>query len=220
MSSSGAVGTANLADSAVTTAKIAADAITGAKIADDAVDVEHLNAGTATSGQVLTATSSGFDWLDASSGWTLGTAQSPTSGTQVNFTSIPAGIRVIHVMFAGLSSSSTTSFRMQIGDSGGIESNNHRSGVFDSAAQYNSNGAYWFLNEGTVRSTSNSGLHGTVILSNLTGNTWTITGTTMSVGAASWAASGSKTLSGVLDRIRVSISAGTFNSGTINIMYQ
>ena len=57
-------------DTTIDGAQITNDAITGAKIADDAVDIEHLNAGSATSGYVLTAGSGGnsFVWAQAASG--------------------------------------------------------------------------------------------------------------------------------------------------------
>ena len=102
---SGSVRTARINwNSAVTTAKIATDAVDSDQIASGAIGVEHLNAGSASSGQVFTATSSGLDWVTpTNTGWTRKIAKTAGSGKTIDFTGIPSGIRVIHVMFNEIS---------------------------------------------------------------------------------------------------------------------
>jgi len=50
-----------------------------------------------------------------------GTAVASTSGTSIDFTSIPSWVKRVTVMFAGVSTNGTGSYLIQIGDSGGIE---------------------------------------------------------------------------------------------------
>jgi len=49
------------------------------------------------------------------------TAQASTSGTSIDFISIPAWVKKITVMFSGVSTNGTSAPLIQIGDSGGIE---------------------------------------------------------------------------------------------------
>src|SRR5574341_1141008 len=55
------------------------------------------------------------------SGLTLGTEQVSTSGTSIDFTSIPAWVQKITIEFVGVSTNGTADMLIQIGDSGGIE---------------------------------------------------------------------------------------------------
>jgi len=52
---------------------------------------------------------------------TSATAQASTSGTSIDFTSIPSWVKRITVMFNGVSLSGTSSILIQLGDSGGFE---------------------------------------------------------------------------------------------------
>ena len=111
---------------------------------------------------------------------------------------------------------------MQIGDSGGIETTDYVYGAFTYRSSVSSaTSTYWNLNNNQFT----GGIHGTVILSNLTGNTWTLSGNTVNVfNGRNTAVVGSKTLSGTLNRIRVLVTGnGTFENEDdekMNIMYQ
>ena len=50
----------------------------------------------------------------------LQTAVASTSGTSIDFTSIPAGVNRINIMFSGVSLSGTSLPMIQLGDSGGL----------------------------------------------------------------------------------------------------
>jgi len=56
-----------------------------------------------------------------------GTAVASTSNTSIDFTSIPAGVRRITVMFDAVSTSGTSNWLIQLGDSGGIENTGYLS---------------------------------------------------------------------------------------------
>lgn len=157
-------------------------------------------------------------------GLTSATAQASTSGTSIDFTSIPATAKRITVMLEGVSTSGTSSLLLQIGDSGGVET----TGYLGSSSA---------LISGTATSTSTTGFlaeissadsaaavrHGVLTLSNLTGNTWVANGCIgLSNTAAMSITAGSKTLSATLDRVRITTVGGTdtFDAGNINIMYE
>jgi hypothetical protein len=153
-----------------------------------------------------------------------GTAVASTSGTSIDFTSIPSWVKRITVMLNGVSTNGTSEYLLQLGDSGGVETTGY-TGV--SARQ----GA-----AGNVFTTSTAGfpLTDTVAAANLHqglitvcligANAWVVSGLTSFNGAASSTAtvSGGKTLSDTLDRIRITTVGGvnTFDAGTINILYE
>ena len=51
---------------------------------------------------------------------TNGTEQNSTSGTSIDFTNIPSWVKRITLMFNGVSTSGTSNYLIQIGDSGGV----------------------------------------------------------------------------------------------------
>lgn len=175
------------------------------------------------SGNVLT--SDGTDWTSAAnaSGITLSTPQVTTSGTSKDFTTIPAGTKRITINFVGVSTSGTDDLLIQIGDSGGIEATGYLG-----ASSFQDGGTPPANNYTTgfgIRCQSAAAIrHGAVILSlsNSSSNTWTCTGTlALSNAAATIVTGGSKSLSAVLDRVRITTSGGTdtFDAGEINITY-
>lgn len=158
-----------------------------------------------------------------------GTSVASTSGTSINFTSIPSWVERITVMLNGVSTNGTDVLLCQIGTSSGIESSSYF-------------GAYSAVNATPTASLTVSTVgfplhqpnnaadlfYGQLIITNLSGNIWVAQGCFSRDGSASdsaSAASGGKTLSGVLDRLRIiGGTAGspnnTFDAGSINIIYE
>ena len=66
-----------------------------------------------------------------------GTAVASTSGTSIDFTSIPSWVKRITVMFSGVSVSGTSNMQIQLGDSGGVEN----TGYLGVAVNYAGSGA-------------------------------------------------------------------------------
>ena len=157
-----------------------------------------------------------------------GTAVASTSGTSIDFTSIPSWVKRITVMFQGVSTNGSNDIQIQLGTSSGFTISGYL-GASNSTA-------------GTGAATSNfttgigiraggasaaAGIrHGSVIISNISGNAWVAQGavgysdtnTMISTGA-------SISLAATLDRLRVIGSAtgspsDTFDAGTINILYE
>lgn len=154
---------------------------------------------------------------------TLATAQSTTSGTAINFTSIPSWVRRITVMMNGVSLNGSAQILIQLGTSSGIESSGYL-GASVHAANGNvvggasSTAGFILYMNATANATA-----GIATIATLGSNVWAmsycggLTNTT-----AAHVGGGNKTLGGTLDRIRITSSNGTdaFDAGSINIMYE
>ena len=153
---------------------------------------------------------------------TSGTAVASTSGTSIDFTSIPSWVKRITVMFNEVSLSGTSSYLIQIG-SGSVTSTGYIS---------TSNGTNQSNGTGGVSSTSGFcwrsgsaayGVSGLMTLTLFSSNTWVSSHTSKSATTeATWGGGSSSNLSGSLDRIRITTLNGTdtFDAGSINILYE
>jgi hypothetical protein len=171
--------------------------------------------------QSLTNKTLGSGLVMGASAITSGTAVATTSGTSVDFTSIPSWVRRITVILNGSSNTNGTSFLVQLG-SGSVTTSGYDS-LSVQAAQTD-----------TVRSTSSAAgfvMYGSgaadlyighMVLTLVSGTTWISSHT---VHRAGWLVSGAGSapaLSGALDRVRITSTSGTdaFDSGSINILYE
>jgi hypothetical protein len=152
---------------------------------------------------------------------TSGTAVASTSGTSVDFTGIPSWVKRVTVLCSGISKSGTANFLFQLGDSGGVETTGYTGGTFAA-----SSGAiiYAAPTNGfqTLGDAADSVLvYGSIVFTNISGNTWIASGLLFG-NTYNTQIAGEKTLSAVLDRIRVTTTNGTdtFDAGTINILYE
>jgi hypothetical protein len=176
-----------------------------------------------TSGNVLT--SNGTTWTSAASNkLTAGTAQATTSGTSIDFTSIPSSVKRITVILNGVSTNGSNRLIIQIG-AGSITSTG-----YTSAAMVANNASSTGLDTFTTGFGMDAGVpssttvrYGVMTIVNMTGNTWAYTYSGyMDVYGYVGTASGIVTLSGTLDRIRLTSvnSTDTFDAGSINILYE
>jgi hypothetical protein len=160
-------------------------------------------------------------------GITSGTAVASTSGVSVDFTSIPSWVKRITVMFQNLSAAGTNSrLLIQIGDSGGIENTG-----YNSTSAYSTGAAGGSNSETTGYVMDNGGgqpslfVTGTAVITllDVSTNLWVMTHMAELVSPSyTMFGGGRKTLSGTLDRVRITSINGTntFDSGSINIMYE
>lgn len=153
-----------------------------------------------------------------------GTAVASTSGVAIDFTGLPSWVKRITVVFDGVSTNGTSPVLVQIGDSGGIEVTGYNSasnyGV--SAGQLIVSTAGLIL-EPTGSLTNATLRYGSMIVSALGSNTWVEqSGIYNTVAGTSVQGGGAKTLSGTLDRVRITTVNGTdtFDAGSINILYE
>lgn len=152
-----------------------------------------------------------------------GTAVASTSGTSIDFTSIPSWVKRITVIFGGVSLSSTSNYLVQIG-SGSVTS----SGYAAASSIITGTNATTILTStaGFVIRNSSTAAHtaaGHMVLTLVTGNTWVAS---HSIGDQSQGSvsngGGLLALSGTLDRVRITTVSGTdtFDAGSINILYE
>ena len=150
-----------------------------------------------------------------------GTAVASTSGTSIDFTSIPSWVKRITVMFNSVSLNGTANILIQIG-SGSV-----------TTTGYASTGGIFNGSNGTASSSSTSGyitgngnssatISGHMILSIISGNIWISSHALRSDASNVMTGGGTGTLSGALDRVRITTTNGTdaFDSGSINILYE
>ena len=158
----------------------------------------------------------------ASSVITSGTAVASTSGTSIDFTGIPSWVKRITVMLNGVSTNGTASPLIQIGDSGGVVTSGYISTsvvAIDGSVCSAASSTAGFLIRSFAAANINSG-H--MVLTNISGNIW-ISSHTIKINTTSCSmGGGDKTLSGTLDRVRITTVNGTdaFDAGSVNILYE
>jgi len=154
---------------------------------------------------------------------TSGTVVASTSGTSIDFTSIPSWVKRITVMFSEVSTSGTSNKLIQLGDSGGVEITGYlgsSSAIATTVASSNYTTGFGIKADGAADS-----LHGGVMLSllSVSTNTWSCFGIIgRSDAAQTFTTAGTKALSATLDRVRITTVNGTdtFDAGSINILYE
>lgn len=187
--------------------------------------------GTIAIGQVIAGTNiTAGTTITAGSGtsWTISPASTGTvSGTitvvGVDFLNIPSWVKRITVMFNGLSLSNTDSLTVQLG-TGGVPTTSGYTGTSTRiAASTISCNAY----SGTGFETSVLGVAanlqtGNLVITNITGNTWTCTGIVAgTVTNLHDTTAGVIAMAGVVNLVRItSTGTATFDAGSINIMYE
>lgn len=179
----------------------------------------------------ITVSASGATWtIDAATvtpakltqPLTLATAQATTSGTSIDFSSIPSWVTKITVIFSGVSTDGNALPRIQLGTSGGITT----SGYLGTAANIGSTSAsYTNLSNGfdlLQVSIAAVVLHGNATLVYLGSNNWTFSSMLGRSDTSFFAlCSGSVQLGGALTTVRLTTSSGTdtFDAGSVTILY-
>ena len=154
---------------------------------------------------------------------TLVTAQASTSGTSIDFTSIPSWVKRVTVMFNGVSTNGTSNPIIQIG-AGSVETTGYASGLGFANATGTQVGPLTtgFACGGTQAVNL---IYANATLVSAGSNLWiySLAGYLNASGTVyGMSAGGNKTLSGTLDRLRLTTVNGTdtFDAGSINIMYE
>jgi hypothetical protein len=212
-------GTASaIADGSVSTAKIVDANVNNAKLASD-IDASKLTTGTLPIARIADAA---VTPTKLSQPLTLATAQNTTSGTSIDFTSIPSWVRRITVIFNGTSLNGSANLLIQIG-AGSITN-----GGYISGSNYLTGGtSSGFANSGVgivlITGATANAVTGSVVFTLQTGNTWVAAGTYVfdNLTTTNGFTAGKVALSGTLDRLRITNTASdTFDAGSVNIMYE
>jgi hypothetical protein len=152
----------------------------------------------------------------------LETAKATTSGTSIDFTGIPSWAKKITVMFNGVSTNGFSLIIVTLGTSSGVETTNYfsyRLGVTTMPSAYaNSTTVGIFCGGGA----SSSDTRGSIIINTLSNNNWVWNGACYDGSGNGTCYMGSKTLSGTLDRLRLTTVNGTdtFDAGSVNILIE
>ena len=144
------------------------------------------------------------------------------SGTSVDFNSIPAGVRRITVMCSALSTNGSSNPIVQLGTSGGIQATSYTGSVWLANTTNTLNSTGFFISPSVAASTVLESIITLCLLNSSTGLWVASIVSSQTNSATGIVGSGSKTLSGTLDRVRITTVNGTdtFDAGTINIMYE
>ena len=177
--------------------------------------------GIGTDGQILTSNGSTAAW---GSRIASGTAVASTSGTSIDFTSIPSWVKRITFMLQGVSTNGASTVLLQLG-----------SGSITTSGYLGSSSALVDALQGAALYTTGFGIgkesaaarvqHGALTLSLLDSSTnaWVCSGVIAASNEARTAQTGgSIALAGVIDRVRLTTVNGTdtFDAGKVNILYE
>jgi hypothetical protein len=166
-----------------------------------------------------TSATSATNATNATFAGTTVAAVATTSGTDINLsTTIPSNVKVIYVIVDNVSSSSTGRMAIQVGTSGGFVSTGYTSFGAAIATTTVAGSASTFGFPISNTSAASELFFGVGVLSRGSGNNW-IWSFPGNRSGASITAAGAVTLAGTLDRIRISVSAGTFDSGAVSLVY-
>ena len=201
-----------------------ADGTDGNLITYDASGVPAAVA-TGSSGQVLKSAGAGSAPSFGAGGFTLTDEQSTTSGSSITFGSIPSGVQHVVMMVEGTSCSSDGNVYIQLGDAGGIETSGYiasggyvlqvgTTGVTRSTSSF-----IWRL-EGSAAWTYDGAMQ--FFLKDATNNTWVAVQGGSHAGGSDRQATvggGVKSLSAELTQVKVLPQNGSFDAGSISVMY-
>jgi hypothetical protein len=153
-----------------------------------------------------------------------GTSVASTSGTSIDFTSIPSWVKRVTVMFQGVSTSGSSQVIIQLGTAGGIVNTGYLGGasVFTSGIltqNLTSGFSFYFYTNDAAPAVRN----GSFSICNFTGNNWTGTGgMALSNAVSSSFTTGIVPIGAALTFIRITTVNGTdtFDAGSINLLWE
>ena len=152
-----------------------------------------------------------------------GSAQNSTSGTAIDFTGIPSWVKRVTVIFNGVSTSGTSNLLVQLGTSSGLASSGYNSttvgiNVSTFGGGGSSSAAGYIIQSDSASATRSGHLVATLVSS----NTWASSHSIKFSSTQVTFGGGDITLSGTLDRVRITTVNGTdtFDAGSINILYE
>ena len=157
----------------------------------------------------------------ASSVITSGTAVASTSGTSIDLTGIPSWAKRVTVIFQEVSTNGISRVIVQLGATTITTSGYGAAGStsFGGTSIANIGSSQGFIIESATATELRNGM---MIFTNISGNTWCGMSAFGYSGGAAGFGGGFVSLSGTLDRVRITTVNGTdtFDAGRINILYE
>lgn len=169
---------------------------------------------TGNAGKVL-----GTDGTTVSWGFSLvaGTAQTPTT-TNADFTGIPSWVRRVTVAFSNLSTNASTAVTLRLGTGGVFATSGYLCDIWNGVAGNTSTTDFLLDISGQTAATARNG---SVTLHNVSGNTWVAVGFASRPTQVINSLTGTVTLGGVLDSVRLLSGGGNlFDGGTVNVFWE
>jgi hypothetical protein len=151
----------------------------------------------------------------------LGTTVAATTGTSIDFTGIPSWVKRVTVMLSGVSTTGSSPMILQIG-SGSVQTSGY-SGFSQTGTTSGTATTAGFNTTANPASTATRTGH--AVFTAMGSNVWVVSGIIsdfFTSGGSGTIFSGNVTLSGALDRVRLTTIGGsnTFDAGSVNIMYE
>ena len=150
---------------------------------------------------------------------TTGTPAS-ASGTAVDYTGIPSTAKRITVTFNDVSTNGSSNIIVRLGDSGSFETTGYLGGSFNASATVLTTTGI----DCSCQNAAGAAVSGFVQIVKMNSTLWVASGVvcTSTSGGHVAAIGCSKSLSGVLTRVRITTANGTdaFDAGTVNILYE
>jgi len=153
-----------------------------------------------------------------------GTSVASTSGTSIDFTSIPSWVKRVTVMLAGVTTPAGAVATIRIGSGGTLVSSGYvgaNSGTSNTGTAVIALSTGFTLND-TGTAASICAISGLITLDRITGNTWTAS-SVMGVNSTTFTTLGGYVaLGAALNVVRLTTTAGSdsFTAGTVNILYE
>lgn len=217
---------ASYSSTASFTASISGTTMTVTAVASGALSVGQVFTGTGvTAGTSITAFVSGTGntgtYTVSASQTVASTTMTVTQVVAIDFTSIPSWVKRITVMFNGVSTNGTSYLLVQMG-AGSIEITGYvstgQSITGGSGGANTSSTAGMIILDGAAANV----ITGHIVLTLVGSNIWISSHTMKSATSSCVFGAGNKTLSGTLDRVRLTTVNGTdtFDAGSVNILYE
>lgn len=154
----------------------------------------------------------------------LSTEVASTSGTTIDFTGLPSTAYRITMSLDAVSTNGTSALRVQLGDSGGIETNAYVGAnvALQNAAAVSVNVSSTAAFEVVVAMAAADNWSGVIVMNliDAPNNTWALTSQLVRAGVTAQFhnASGIKSTSATLDRVRLTTATpDTFDAGAVNV---
>ena len=154
--------------------------------------------------------------------FTSATAVASTSGTSIDFTSIPSWVKRITVMFKNVSLNGGAEKLIQLGTSSGVITSGYQSGsviVYGTHSVIITSNANGFV----IRSDQPSEeINGHYVFTLIGSNGWVGSSIVENYSDRCWFGAGRVDLAATLDRVRITSTNGTdtFDAGTLNILFE
>jgi hypothetical protein len=208
------------------TASISGTTMTVTAVASGALSVGQVFTGTGvTAGTSITAFVSGTGstgtYTVSASQTVASTTMTVTQVVAIDFTSIPSWVKRITMMFNGVSTNGTSLLLVQMG-AGSIETTGYVSTAQSITGGVGGANASSTAGMNIYSSLAANLLSGHMVLAYMGSNLWISSHVGKVTTAAGAFGAGNKTLSGTLDRVRLTTVNGTdtFDLGSVNILYE